>query len=470
MKSDFQHSPAAVRGFRMYARMAGALVALIGLVAFATWFLRVSILPDWGILPIRPMAALAFVFAGMAMAGAGADSAIGRRIATTCNVVVVLLGADALVAHLFVRLPSLARWLDASQDGSRSTVMMAELAAVAFLLLGGQGLLATHRRALLLRELCGVGVLAVALASMASFAFMLAQHGPPLLDHLPVGTGITLLLAALGWMSSTPTTGLTRIATAATLGGLFARSLLLPSLLLPVGYAFVFKTLEARFGVSHVTASTLAALCTGGTVASMIWMVAALLDRSERQREVAIRLRNEADTDPLTGLGNRRRLDAELDERLWRCRRGPEPFTVLLLDVDHFKTHNDAFGHPAGDAVLRELGTLLREALRPRDTAIRYGGEEFAVLLHGVDARQAPALAQRILHAIRHHAWPHRRVTVSIGAAQARATDTREALLKRADMALYRAKSHGRDRCELHADDAGDHPRPAARRPGARAP
>src|SRR5690606_30940932 len=135
--------------------------------------------------------------------------------------------------------------------GLRPPARMAELAACGFLLLGGQGLLILNGRALVLRELFGLGVLAIAMASLASFAFVLAQHGESLLERLPILTGVLLLIGTLGWMSSVPTTGLTRVSTAATLGGVLARSLLLPALLLPLAYTFAFKLLETRLGVSQ---------------------------------------------------------------------------------------------------------------------------------------------------------------------------------------------------------------------------
>jgi diguanylate cyclase (GGDEF)-like protein len=120
-------------------------------------------------------------------------------------------------------------------------------------------------------------------------------------------------------------------------------------------------------------------------------------------------------------------------------------FSLLMLDLDRFKTFNDEFGHLAGDQVLRITGQLLRAALRPSDLAARYGGEEFVLLLPETDVAGASEVATRVLDAFRDFAWPYRAVTVSIGVAQAGFGDGSEDLIRRADAALYDAKHAGRD-------------------------
>ena len=449
MKAAFSHSRWAVRGYRLYSRLASALMVLLGLCSSLEWWLRVDLMPDWGGRDMRLTAALCVLLSGLALAAVGSKRRAIRRLASLLCAAMIVLGGDALLEHTVIGYHGIADWLDVGFGaGLRPSVLMAELAALAFVLLGGQGLLILNDRALVLRELCGLGVLAIAMASMASFAFVLAQRGESLFDHLPILTGVSLLFGSLGWMSSVPTTGLTRISTAATLGGVFARSLLLPALLLPLVYTFVFKLLETRYGVPQIVASTLGAVFTGGSVAWMVWLVAALLDRSERQREVSLQLRDVADTDSLTGLGNRRKLDAEIDVLLREYRQQRTPFSLLVLDVDHFKAYNDAYGHQAGDDALRELGRLLRGVLRPRDVAVRYGGEEFVLLIHGARMPQLPVIAERILQAIRTNDWPRRPLTASIGGAEVCGADSAATLLQRADASLYRAKRNGRDRFE----------------------
>jgi diguanylate cyclase (GGDEF)-like protein len=163
-------------------------------------------------------------------------------------------------------------------------------------------------------------------------------------------------------------------------------------------------------------------------------------------------------TDVLTGWHNRRYLTVRLHEELARARRDRARLVCLMLDVDHFKRINDNWGHAAGDAVLRELAQRIEVQVRASDVAARYGGEEFIVLLPGKDAGSGRLLAERIRGAIA--STPIElpcgetvTVTASIGIADVlpgeSATDLKtmgDSLIARADVALYRAKSEGRDR------------------------
>jgi diguanylate cyclase (GGDEF)-like protein len=144
---------------------------------------------------------------------------------------------------------------------------------------------------------------------------------------------------------------------------------------------------------------------------------------------------------------------------LWQAARDGDPFALMLVDVDHFKRFNDHYGHGAGDACLCEISRLLTaRAGGSADLVSRYGGEEFALLLPGLDSRAAMALAERIRLALNARALPHAgrgdglgHVTVSIGvAASPDGAKTPDALVEAADAALYRAKSAGRNRagCE----------------------
>ena len=182
---------------------------------------------------------------------------------------------------------------------------------------------------------------------------------------------------------------------------------------------------------------------------------------AERARSAALeehnaRLAYEATHDALTGLANRRVLDAELLRRTAERAR----FAVALLDVDHFKRVNDTWSHHVGDQVLARIASELRSALRADDVAARYGGEEFAVVLADVDAPTATTVAERVRRAIADVDWAElmpggTRVTVSIGVVTSDADGTPEGLLTRADAALYQAKSDGRDRVRLAPGPTG---------------
>lgn len=151
-------------------------------------------------------------------------------------------------------------------------------------------------------------------------------------------------------------------------------------------------------------------------------------------------------TDPLTGLLNRRYIEERLAEETNRSQRSGEPLTLLMLDVDEFKTYNDRFGHPAGDEALRIVGRILKENLRGADVAARYGGEEFSVLLPATSGEEAEAIAERIRRQAEDTKFPKRRVTLSIGVASlSPEIDTVAKLFSAADTALYQAKQNGRN-------------------------
>lgn len=172
--------------------------------------------------------------------------------------------------------------------------------------------------------------------------------------------------------------------------------------------------------------------------------ILAVHDQLARQNA---RLAELASTDELTGVKNRRRFGEDLELLYTQADRHGFPLSLILMDIDHFKAYNDAFGHPAGDRVLHEVGAILRTNIRGHDVVARYGGEEFAVLLPTTDESGAMEAADRLRRAIAGRDWPHRPVTASFGVATTGVeTADASALVDQADRALYMAKEAGRDR------------------------
>jgi diguanylate cyclase (GGDEF)-like protein len=131
------------------------------------------------------------------------------------------------------------------------------------------------------------------------------------------------------------------------------------------------------------------------------------------------------------------------------AKRYGRPLSLLILDLDHFKQVNDTFGHDAGDAVLKTTTNIVSSVLRRIDIFARYGGEEFIIALPETTLAGAAALAEKIRSAVEQHLFPAAgRITISIGAAEFAGNET-DALVKRADEALYAAKRNGRNRVEL---------------------
>jgi diguanylate cyclase (GGDEF)-like protein len=157
-------------------------------------------------------------------------------------------------------------------------------------------------------------------------------------------------------------------------------------------------------------------------------------------------------SDRLTGLYNRLKLDQVLEEELARNKRGSSGFSVILLDVDHFKSVNDTFGHQVGDQVLIVIAKILKEGIREVDVVGRWGGEEFLIVCSETDQDGARVLAEKMRAAIAACAFPVVGTkTSSFGVAALRAQETVDALIARADSALYRAKDGGRNCVEVSA-------------------
>jgi diguanylate cyclase (GGDEF)-like protein len=185
-------------------------------------------------------------------------------------------------------------------------------------------------------------------------------------------------------------------------------------------------------------------------LARLVSQQAALALSNLKLRET---LRVQSTQDPLTGLFNRRYLEETLGRELRRTERTLRPVSIILLDLDHFKSFNDRFGHPAGDLLLREVGELLKRGIRGGgDLAARYGGEEFVVVLPEAPLEQAENRANQLCKEIRalalsYHGQSLGAVTASMGVAcyPDTAADF-DGLLSAADTALYRAKAEGRNR------------------------
>lgn len=180
-------------------------------------------------------------------------------------------------------------------------------------------------------------------------------------------------------------------------------------------------------------------------------------DLEETNRKLAeanARLEQLASLDPLTGLNNRLVFQQRLADEFQRTRRYQVPLSLILIDVDRFKSYNDSFGHPAGDAVLTQVARLLRLSARSIDVVARIGGEEFAVLLPNTTLDGAIQLAERFRQSIESAEWTHRPVTISVGVAAASTSMMDStALVSSADAALYRAKQLGRNRVAYHGGD-----------------
>jgi len=186
-------------------------------------------------------------------------------------------------------------------------------------------------------------------------------------------------------------------------------------------------------------------------------------DISDRKRQERA-LRFQASHDALTGLYNRRHTQRALQRELQLGQRTGQPVSAVLFDLDHFKRVNDTYGHAAGDRVLKRLAELVRARVRDTDIAGRWGGEEFMLVLPGTDVAGAQRVAETLRRKVEGCEFPTvGRVTVSVGYAEASATENVDELFKRVDEALYAAKRAGRNRSRRAAPPAGSVDGTAAR-------
>jgi len=170
--------------------------------------------------------------------------------------------------------------------------------------------------------------------------------------------------------------------------------------------------------------------------------------------EANARLAQLAVTDRLTNVLNRRAFDEQLDKEIQLMSRMGRAISLLMIDIDHFKQHNDQYGHPAGDEVLKIVASLLRQNARATDVVARYGGEEFAIIMPDTNEASALQVAERFRMTVRAHPWEQVRVTVSIGVSTillGKETDRKTVhysakLLAESDRALYFSKQNGRNR------------------------
>jgi diguanylate cyclase len=170
-------------------------------------------------------------------------------------------------------------------------------------------------------------------------------------------------------------------------------------------------------------------------------------------------IRAESLTDPLTGLGNRKYFDRMIETAVQTSLANNEPLSLLMFDIDHFKSFNDSYGHLTGDQVLRLVGQSLKQLMKGQDITARYGGEEFAVVLPNTALRHALSIADQLRRTVMAKELKKKstgeilgRVTISVGVSLLRPDDDTDALIERADACLYAAKRAGRNRVICEAD------------------
>ncbi len=424
----------------------GALVALLGATVLLGWQAGLPALtrvqPQF--IPMTPLTAVVFILLGSSGVLLALDEARPRLARAGGSLAALALGLA--LASLGEHRLGWDTGLDTALFRDRlaaggSTGRPAELTALAFALLA-LGQLGLRSRHVAPRRAGEAATLAAASAgSIVLGGYLFAPYEVyrilPLAD-VAAHTGLGILLAALATVGARPGGVFFRIFEQDTAGGFAARRLF-PLVLIPGAFAALVARGFAAGWYGADFQLGLATTIDSIVLGVIIWLSANGLDRTDVGRRLA---EQAALLDPLTGLGNRRALAAQLNVQQALAERTQRAYAIVSLDADDLKRVNDTFGHAAGDAALRHVAAALASALRPADVAVRSGGDEFILLLAATDELGAARVAKRVAAIVRDlpTADPRARLTVSVGSAAWRPDDRPDDVLARADAALYAAK------------------------------
>ena len=437
-----------IRSLHRFSRAIGWVAVLIGALALLrAWGLDLALVKSAlpGLSTLKPNTALAIGTLGVGLlliadgrsrigAGAAAGLALAIGVLTLAEFALARnLGIDELLR------PDTATTLAAhpGRPASATAVMIALIAAAQ---------LCRQRPALHVAKTIGaLTAILIAWASLSGYLF-----GSELLREVPAVSSVSLLsaaamlLLAFGTLAVDPISWPLRTAFTKGIGGTICRWLLPPAIIAPPLLGWLLSHVGAT-GTYH-DAFRWALYSVGSSLGSvsLVLLLAHRIAVIDAERTLATEMSLH---DPLTGLANRRAFDAFLHETFSLAKRHGHALSLALLDIDHFKSYNDDYGHPAGDQLLKSFAGLLTSVARETDLVARIGGEEFVIALPETELAGARAIAERLRAEMEQSALFRRTVTVSIGVAAV--TDEvahSSRLVEACDQELYRAKAAGRNR------------------------
>lgn len=441
------------QGLRTLAQADGAVVMLscVAVLAFGWGFNIVELRsPLPGFPTMKPNTAVGLI-------GLGASLFLGQLRIPRRRRLLHLAGAAAALVSVAIAVVTLAEyWLGWNSALDEWLFRDPQAAPMAFpgrpapvtawslLLLGLSQLRFRARRWRYIATLCALT--ALFLVWSVFNGYLLARSNPVVLARfgsVAPHTAGALFLVAIGTLASRPRSWPASTVLAQGVGGVVCRWLLPAAVLAPPALGWLLSDVAmARLHEAAVGWALYSVFSSAGSV-GLILVLARRIELLDSERAAATALSRR---DPLTGLANRRAFDEFLLHAFARAQRYGRKLSLLTIDVDDFKRYNDAYGHPAGDEVLKAIARTFIDAARDTDLVARTGGEEFAIVLPETEAPGARALAERVREEIASLRRLRRPITVSIGVAVvSERTATVGMLVKEADAALYAAKRAGRN-------------------------
>jgi diguanylate cyclase (GGDEF)-like protein len=295
--------------------------------------------------------------------------------------------------------------------------------------------------------------LALMVALASTFAIVGYLYGVPALygavsgssSAMALHTGVNFLLLAIGFLFVERETGFVRVFHGSSIASMVARYLVPVAFLAPVVLGAIFIRTRWSLGHPHMVMA-LTVVSNIVLLVGLIWLLASMIQRVEAERAA---VQQQAETDKLTGIYNRRHFETSLELEIQRARRYGAPLALLMIDVDNFKLLNDRHGHLVGDRMLCRLARECESCLRTSDVFCRYGGDEFAIIAPETSAQAAVTMARRMRQNIDALGMDQSFGTLGISIGIAVWEDkfeTTDDFIAAADIALYQAKSAGRNR------------------------
>jgi diguanylate cyclase (GGDEF)-like protein len=431
-------------------------VALGSVVLVGGWFLGFDplkgVIP--GASPMKPDTALILVLLGASLTIVENHRG-ALRLGDVLAVLAIGLGVASLAEsawHLDLRIDALLTMGSSNSQAALADRTAPSTALAAALL--GVALLGTRRSAAHLVKIAGAsGAVLIAWAALSSYVFGPdVMHAVPFFGFMALHTAAIIFFLGIGVLAAAPVSWPISTMLSNGVGGIISRWLLPAAVLAPpaVGWFLTRQGMLDVFPIQFDWALYSVITSVGSVI--LILFLTRRIELIDAERSV---VRELARHDPLTGLANRRALDSILTESFNLAKRYDRPLSLMMLDIDHFKTYNDEYGHPAGDALLKDLGGLISRPARRTDLVARIGGEEFAIVLPETGLSGARSLAEDLRSAVEHSTLFRRGITVSIGIATVSPrTATVAELVSECDAALYRAKASGRNRICLGSEMA----------------